>query len=62
MYRVKEINSVYNSHFGEGKGWIFVTNEVSFLEGLLFILYQKKVMGSYLSYEIIPMNQKQLSA
>ena len=62
MFRVREINSIYDSHFGKGKGWIFVTNEISFLEGLLFILYQKKTRNSCLSYEIIPMNQKQLTA
>lgn len=26
-YRVKEFNSAYDHIFGEGKGWIYVSNE-----------------------------------
>lgn len=61
-YRVKEFNSVYDFHFGEGEGWIFVTNEMSFIKCLLFILYHKKIRQSCLSYEITPMIQFQLTA
>jgi len=54
-FRVKEFNSAYDPYFGEGKGWIFCTNELTFYEALIFILYQKMIRNSCLSYEITPM-------
>jgi len=59
-YRVREFNSVYDPYFGKDKGWIFITNEISFWEAILFILYQKKIRLSCLSYEVVPMIENQL--
>lgn len=28
-YRIKEYNSTYDFHFGEGRGWIYCTNEMT---------------------------------
>jgi hypothetical protein len=55
LYRVREFNSIYDPYFGEGKGWIFQTNKVSFMDALLYILYQKCIRLSSLSYDIVPM-------
>jgi hypothetical protein len=60
MYRVKEFNSVYDPYFVEGKGWIFITNKISFWEAILFILYQKKIRNSVFYYETTPIMQLQL--
>lgn len=30
QYRMKEYNSAYDSYFGNGKGWIYVSNNIDF--------------------------------
>lgn len=61
-YRVKEFNSSYDYLFGEGKGWIFVTNELSFSEALFWILWLRVIRKSSLRYEIIPVINNAIEA
>jgi hypothetical protein len=62
MFRVKEINPSYDTFYNGTKreGWIYCTNELSFIEALLFILYQKKIRQSVLDYEVTPIMQLSL--
>lgn len=50
-YRVKEINPVYDSYFGYGKGWIFVSNFLKYSEAVL--LKSKLLINSIYKYEIV---------
>lgn len=34
MYRIKEYNSAYDEYFGEGKGWIYITNPIPYASAL----------------------------
>jgi hypothetical protein len=29
QYRVKEFNAIYDTYFGKGKGWIYVSNPIT---------------------------------
>jgi hypothetical protein len=53
-YRVKEFNSIYDPYFGKNKGWIYQSNEMSFLECLLFICYQKVIRQNKQTFHIDP--------
>lgn len=50
-YRIKEYNPIYDYYFSKDKGWIFVTNFLSYSQAML--KRSQLIVNSIFDYEIV---------